>query len=85
MDKTERILDLVALLLSAREPVPFAELRALYRAAKLGKPGPWLGKKRPDLGAKVGAALRGRTLPDATREKMRGPRGPQKNPRKKKR
>ncbi len=30
MDKTERILDLVALLLSAREPVPFAELRALF-------------------------------------------------------
>jgi predicted DNA-binding transcriptional regulator YafY len=30
MDKTERLLDLVALLLSAREPVPFAELRALF-------------------------------------------------------
>ena len=30
MDKTERLLDLVALLLSAREPVPFAELRAIF-------------------------------------------------------
>ncbi|HEX4384289.1 MAG TPA: WYL domain-containing protein [Myxococcales bacterium] len=30
MEKTERLLDLVALLLSAREPVPFAELRELF-------------------------------------------------------
>lgn len=30
MDKTERLLDLVALLLDAREPVPFAELRDLF-------------------------------------------------------
>src|SRR5947207_14462332 len=30
MDKTERLLDLVALLLDAREPVSFAELRELF-------------------------------------------------------
>jgi proteasome accessory factor B len=30
LDKTERLLDLVALLLDAREPVPFAELRELF-------------------------------------------------------
>jgi predicted DNA-binding transcriptional regulator YafY len=30
VEKTERLLDLVALLLSAREPVPFAELRELF-------------------------------------------------------
>src|SRR5207244_12762382 len=30
MDRTERLLSLVALLLDAREPVPFAELRELF-------------------------------------------------------
>ena len=30
MDKTERLLDLVALLLGAREPVSFAELREIF-------------------------------------------------------
>src|SRR3954468_21411425 len=30
MDKTERLLDLVALLLDAREPVSFAELREVF-------------------------------------------------------
>src|SRR6478752_1453511 len=48
-----------------------AEHRAKISASHKGRVGPWLGKKRPDLGAKVGAALRGRTLPETTRAKMR--------------
>jgi group I intron endonuclease len=59
------------------------ELAAMYRAAKLANPVRfWLGKRRPDVGAQVAAKLSGRKLSEETRAKMRGPRGPQKNPRK---
>ena len=44
MDKTERLLDLVALLLDAREPVSFAELRELF-ADEYGGPRPAAERK----------------------------------------
>ena len=62
-----------------------AELSEMYRAAKLVNPVRfWMGKRRsPEMVDRIATKLRGKPLSEATRAKMRGPRGPQKNPRKK--
>ncbi len=47
------------------------ETRRKLSLAHLGKPGPWRGKKRPDVGAKISAALKGR--PSLSRGKTASP------------
>lgn len=65
---------------------PTDEMRAKMRAAKLGKPGPWTGKKRGPMSdeqrAKIGAGNTGKVRSLETRQKIRAafvgkPRSPE--------
>lgn len=63
--------------LSGRRPHAFSrESIEKMRAAKLGKPGPWLGKKRgplrPEWAANIGKSNRGRTCAYARRVSYNG-------------
>lgn len=55
--------------------VVLAESREKMRQAKLGKPGPWTGKKRgphsPEWRAAIGAGNKGKIASDEKREKLR--------------